>query len=277
MEISHQQLWIKNNQKMQQQELPADFIELGTSLYEVLRVIQGIPLFLEQHLARLKNTAELTKLALPLDDEAIRKRLHDLISSNQVDTGNVKIVINYPAKDRAGDFYAYFVEHSYPSKSDYQNGVKTVLVQVERPNPNAKVDRADYRRIVDNAIRESGSFEALLVDHEGYVSEGGRSNLFMLKGDIVYTAPAKKVLKGITRQMVFAACQNRGYQVVEKDVSLEEMLNMNAIFISGTSPKVLPVNQVDNKYINSANNKIIQDIMAGYDAIINDYIKSHQV
>lgn len=277
MEISYQQFWLKNNQKLKKEELPPDFIEQGTSLYEVLRVIKGIPLFLEQHLARLKNTSQLTGLDLPLDDDVIRKRLQDLITSNQVDTGNIKIVINYPQKDGAADFYAYFVEHSYPSPADYQNGVKTVLVQVERPNPNAKVDRADYRRKIDDAIRESGSNEALLVDHEGYVSEGGRSNLFMLKGDIVYTAPADKVLKGITREMVFAACQNRGYQVVEKEISLKEMLNMDAIFISGTSPKVLPVNQVDDKHIDSANNKIIQDIMAGYDAIIDDYIKNHQV
>jgi len=206
MEVSYQRFWIKNDQVMEQQKLPADFIEHGTSLYEVLRVMQGIPLFLEQHLARLKHTAQLTGLALPLDDAGIQQRLHDLMVSNKVDAGNVKLVINYPSPGRTADLYAYFVEHSYPSASDYQNGIKTVLVQVERPNPNAKVDRADYRRTVDGAIRESGAYEALLVDRQGNVSEGGRSNLFMLKGDIIYTAPGDKVLKGITRQMVFAAC-----------------------------------------------------------------------
>ncbi len=276
MEVSYQRFWIKNDQVMEQQKLPADFIEHGTSLYEVLRVMQGIPLFLEQHLARLKHTAQLTGLALPLDDAGIQQRLHDLMVSNKVDAGNVKLVINYPSPGGTADLYAYFVEHSYPSASDYQNGIKTVLVQVERPNPNAKVDRADYRRTVDGAIRESGAYEALLVDRQGNVSEGGRSNLFMLKGDIIYTAPGDKVLKGITRQMVFAACRNRGYQVVEKEISLQEMLNMEAIFISGTSPKVLPVSQVDDQRIDSGSNAIIRDIMAGYDAIINEYIDSHQ-
>ena len=116
-----------------------------------------------------------------------------------------------------------------------------------------------------------------MVDRQGNVSEGGRSNLFMLKGHIIYTAPGDKVLKGITRQMVFAACRNRGYQVVEKEISLQEMLNMDAIFISGTSPKVLPVSQVDDQRIDSGSNAIIRDIMAGYDAIINEYIDSHQV
>ncbi|HBQ26548.1 MAG TPA: aminotransferase class IV, partial [Syntrophomonas sp.] len=75
---------------------------------------------------------------------------------------------------------------------------------------------------------------------------------------------------------VLAACQNQGYQVVEKEISLEEMLNMDAIFISSTAPKVLPVSQVDDKIINSGSNKIIHGIMAGYDAIIDEYVKSHK-
>jgi branched-chain amino acid aminotransferase len=276
MEISYQNIWIKNNQKMKKEELPPNFIEQGISLYEVLRVIDGVPLFLEQHLERLKNSAKLTNLDLPLNDKEISQRLQDLIKSNQVENGNIKFVINYPEAGQSADFYAYFVEHDYPTKEVYQKGVKTVLVYVERPNPNAKVDRADYRNTVDEAKRRTDSYEALLVDREGNVSEGGRSNLFMVKGNVVYTAPADKVLKGITRQMVLAACQNQGYRVVEKEISLEETLNMDAIFISSTSPKVLPVSQVDDKIINSGNNKVIQDIMAGYDAIIDDYVKSHK-
>ncbi|HBQ26547.1 MAG TPA: aminotransferase class IV, partial [Syntrophomonas sp.] len=196
MEISYRNIWIKNNQQMRKEELPPGFIEQGISLYEVLRVIEGVPLFLEKHLERLKNSARLTNLVLPLNDKEISQRLQDLINSNQVDTGNIKFVINYPELGQQTDFYAYFVEHSYPSKEDYQKGIKTVLVNVERPNPNAKVDRADYRNTVDEAKRKTGSYEALLVDREGNVSEGGRSNLFMVKGDVVYTAPADKVLKG---------------------------------------------------------------------------------
>ena len=276
MEISYQSIWIKNSQPMKKEELPPDFIEQGTSLYEVLRVIQGVPLFLEQHLDRLKNSAQLTNMDLPLNDNEIRQRLQDLIDSNQVENGNIKLVINYSVAGKAADFYAYFVKHEYPSSEDYRQGVKTVLVNMERINPNAKVDRADYRKFIDEAKHKTGSYEALLVDREGKVSEGGRSNLFMVKGNVVYTAPAEKVLKGITRQMVLLACGNQGYQVVEKEISLEEMLNMDAIFISSTSPKVLPIGQVDDKIINSASNKIIQGIMAGYDDIIAEYIKNHK-
>lgn len=272
MEISYHKIWIKNNHNMQKEELPPHFIEEGVSIYEVMRVIRSTPLFLEQHLKRLKNTASLTKLDLPLNNDEIRTSLQNLITANKVEMGNIKIVFNYPKTGDRADFYAYFVDPNYPDDNDYKTGVQTVLVHVERPNPNAKVDRADYRRKIDEAIERTRSYEAILVDREGNVSEGGRSNLFMVKGEIVYTAPGDKVLIGITRQMVITACQNRGYQVVEKEISLEEMLNMDAVFISGTSPKVLPVKSVDDKIINSADNKIVQDIMAGYNDIIENYI-----
>lgn len=276
MEISRQKIWLKNHQPMRQEELPPDFIEQGVSLYEVIRVIGAVPIFLEQHLDRLSHTACLTGLKLPVDKAAIEKQLKELIITNQAATGNIKFVVNYPAEGEPGDFYAYFVEENYPTPSDYQKGVRTVLVEAERFNPNAKIDRADYRRKIDAAIKTSGAYEALLVDKAGFVSEGGRSNLFMVKGEIVFTAPAQKVLKGITRQMVLVACQNQGYQVIEKNTRLNELLEMEGIFISGTSPKVLPVNYVDDHHTPSAENQVIRDIMIGYDAVIADYIAVHQ-
>lgn len=275
MEISQEDFWLKDDQIMKKEELPGNFIEQGTSLYEVIRVIRGVPIFFEHHMDRLNRTARLTGLQIPVDTETIKGRLHNLISINQVDAGNIKIVLNYPHKKEPATSYTYFTEAHYPSSTDYQKGVKTVAVNIERPNPNAKVDRAEYRQIIDSAKEKTNSYEALLVDHNGYVTEGGRSNLFMIKGDLVLTAPGDKVLKGINRQMVFTACQNIGQPLVEKEVSYTEMLAMDAIFISGTSPHVLPVSQVDDKHFDSATNPILRSIMAEFDKIVEEYIETN--
>lgn len=276
MEITQKEFWLKNDQLMNKEELPGDFIEQGTSLYEVFRVMEGVPLFLEEHLERLHNTSRLTGLKLPIDDETIRKRLYQLIAAVHAETGNLKIVLNFRRQDSPADFYAYFTPDHYPTEADYQKGVKTVLVHIDRPNPNAKVDRADYRKVIDTAKMETGSYEALLVDHEGNVSEGGRSNLFMIKGDLVITAPGDKVLKGINRQKTLLACRNLQQQVEEKDVSLEEMLQMDALFITGTSPLVLPVNRVDDRPFDSAENPILRKIMTEFCRIVADYIKNNR-
>ena len=276
MEISTKDYWLKNDQLMNKEELPGDFIEQGTSLYEAFRVIDGVPLFLEEHLERLHNTSRLTGLTLQVDDETIRKRIYQMINANQVQTGNLKLVANFRHQDRPADLYIYFTKDRYPTEADYQNGVKTVLVHIERPIPNAKVDRTDYRKVIDTAKTETGSYEALLVDHEGYVSEGGRSNLFMIKGDLVITTPGDKVLKGINRQMTLKACSNLSQQVEEKDVSREEMHKMDAIFITGTSPLVLPVSKVDDTKFDSAKNPILRKIMKEFDRIVAEYIRNNR-
>ncbi|MGB4701457.1 MAG: aminotransferase class IV [Syntrophomonadaceae bacterium] len=276
MEISTEKFWLKDDQFFSKEELPGDFIEQGTSLYEVIRVMQGVPLFFEQHMARLHNTSQLTGLKLPVDDETIKKRLFNLITRNEVDAGNIKIVLNYRQPNEPAVFYAYFTPSFYPSPADYEKGVKTVLVNIERPNPNAKVDRAEYRHVIDTAKEKTHSYEAILVDHNGFVTEGGRSNVFMIKDNLVLTPPPDQVLKGINRQMVMVACNNIGQPVIERKISLQEMLTMDAVFITGTSPHVLPVSQVDEYHFDSANNQILKNIMSEFDNIVDNYIKSHR-
>lgn len=276
METSTEKFWLKNDQFFSKDELPGDFIEQGISLYEVFRVIQGVPLFFEEHMARLHNSSQLTGLKLPVEDETIRKRLHDLIARNQVETGNIKIVLNYQQPNEPAVFFAYFTPAFYPSPADYEKGAKTVLVHIERPNPNAKVDRAEYRQVIDTAKEKTNSYEAILVDHNGYVTEGGRSNVFMIKDNLVLTPPADQVLKGINRQVVLTACDNIGQSVMEKKISLNEMLDMDAVFLTGTSPHVLPVSQVDDYLFDSANNQILRNIMTEFNNIVENYIKTHR-
>ena len=275
MEMSQAGFWLKDDQLFKKEELPGDFIEHGTSLYEVIRVIKGVPIFFEQHMDRLQSSSHLTGLKLPVDVETIKRRLYQLISTNQVETGNIKIVLNYPRENSPAIFYAYFTGTRYPSPADYQQGVKTVVVKMERPTPNAKIDRAEYRRVIDSAKGKTDSYEAILVDHNGFVTEGGRSNLFMITGDLVITAPGDRVLKGINRHMVMVACQNIGQRVVEKEVSLAEMLAMDAVFLTGTSPHVLPVSQIDDKQFDSPHNQILKNIMAEFDKIIEEYIETN--
>lgn len=275
MEISQGDFWLKDDQLVRKEDLPGDFIEHGTSLYEVIRVIRGVPIFFEQHMDRLKGSCQLTGLEFPVDVATIKRRLYQLISTNQVQAGNIKIVLNYQRENSPANCYAYFTQARYPSPADYQKGVKTVVVKMERPTPNAKIDRAEYRRVIDSAKEKTGSYEAILVDHNGFVTEGGRSNLFMITGDLVVTAPGDRVLKGINRQMVMVACHNIGQSVVEKEVSLTEMLTMDAVFITGTSPHVLPVSQVDDKHFDSPHNQILRNIMAEFDKIVEEYIETN--
>ena len=111
----------------------------GKSLYEVIRVSDGIPIFFMEHLSRLENSAKIMKYNLTITKNEIIDGVIKLISKNKVENGNLKLVINYNPdgenlyKDGVNEkFLVYFVEHSYPLKEQYAEGVKTITYHGER-------------------------------------------------------------------------------------------------------------------------------------------------
>lgn len=265
------QYFIKNDEAYTAEEFQDIYKVEGKCVYEVLRVINGIPLFLKEHLLRLEKSLELAGDRSPVDLKTIKKYINQLISLNRVKDGNIKIVIN------EGNLFIYCVTAYYPTEEMYNEGVKTILYFGERTNPNAKVVDSSFREKVTKAITESQAFEAILINNQGYVTEGSKSNIFMVKGDTVYTAPAEGVLLGITRDKIIQACEALNLTVEEKNVSHEDIKDLDGLFISGTSPKVLPINQVEGviKY-NSIYNKIY-DIKAEYEKIIDKDLGNYSI
>ena len=277
MDICYSNFFLKNGTVYAQNEFDGRFLQKGKSLYEVIRVVNGVPLFLEQHLHRLANSSKLSGLPLPVSFDTIRDTLLKLISSNIMSTGTSKIVFNYlPGSDNRANcsFYAYFLEPHYPSEQDYRQGVDTFIYHAERENPNAKIVNYDFRELMDQLIKENQVTEVILVNNQGYITECSRSNLFLVIKDTIYTAPVSEVLPGITRDFVLRACRESGYQVIEKSIHEKELVDLDAIFISGTQHKVLPVRTVKNldMVLDSAKHTAVTSIMQKYDEIMADDI-----
>ena len=158
----------------------------------------------------------------------------------------------------------------------YEKGVKTILFFGERVNPNAKVINDEFRNSVNAKIAESDSFEAILINRDGYITEGSKSNIFEVKGDVVYTAPLEGVLPGITREKIIEACRELNLTVEEKNISHEEIIDLDGLFISGTSPKVLPIKEVENVVSYDSICPVIKDIKSKFDEIIKRNLKNYE-
>jgi len=264
--------FIINNEEKNIEAFDDSLVLSGKSLYEVIRVINGVPLFLENHLERLYNSAEITNLKIEYSLEDIKAVIIKLIKVNKVNEGNIKIVFNFKENHKENsDFYAYFVKHSYPSTEQYKVGVPVILYHGERINPNAKVINTDFRSRVDAEIAKNNVYEAILVDRDGNITEGSKSNIFMVKGNQVITAPLEAVLPGITREVIMSLCRELGIEVREEKIYFENIKELEGLFISGTSPKVLPICKVDNIEFNSSTNKTILTIMEAYNKNIEKY------
>jgi branched-chain amino acid aminotransferase len=175
------------------------------------------------------------------------------------------------------DYSIYFIHSSYPTPEQYETGVHGILLKEERSNPNAKVVNSGYKERVAAALADANAYEALLVNSKDEITEGSRSNVFFIKNNEVLTSPKGNVLIGITRVYVFEICRDLGIEIIEKPISVSMLREMDGVFITGTSPKILPISTIDDMSFNSARNPVIKTIMTSYNDRIEEYIKKKTV
>lgn len=266
------EVFLLNGEVKEKASFPDTAFTKGKSLYEVIRIMDGIPLFWERHWARLERSATLLHFNLLGSCEVIRSQMAEIVEFNKQKEGNIKIVFDYELNP---SIYVYFIAHHYPSDEEYRLGVTTILYHAERENPNAKVINQTLRQKVDAAMKEASAYEAILVDREGYITEGSRSNLFFVQEGKIITAPGELVLPGITREVIIEVCDSLSIEVMERRVHHGEIEQMEALFISGTSPRVLPVSKVDQRGFSSPQNPTLLAVMRGYNERIEAYLKEH--
>lgn len=214
-------------------------------VYEVLRVKNSTPIFFEQHLDRLFHSIKLLNVAQP-EKVIIRKMVTDLLLKNPVVENNIRISLVY-STPALFDILIYFTPSSYPTPLQRDNGVILKTLKANRDNPNAKVENSSLREKADKIIKESGCYEVLLVDGNGYITEGSRSNIFLIKDDTLYTPPLDMVLGGITRDAVINISKRLGIQLKEEPIHIDRMDEFDSAIQTGTSPGVLPISMIDSK------------------------------
>lgn len=239
-------------------------------VYEVLRVISGKPIFLENHFKRMENSFKLIGEKITLTYEEMSHMVYEIIKSENKTEGNIKITYEVYGKT----LKVFFIEHSYPSIEMYEEGVKTILYFGERENPNAKIVNENFRDMVSKEIKDKNAYEAILVDKNGFITEGSKSNIFMVKNNELLTSPKKAVLPGVTRGEVIKIAEKIKIKIKEVEYKYSDIDKLDGMFISGTSPKLLPIRAVNDITLDP-NNRIIRDLMIEYNNEIRQYIKNH--
>lgn len=220
--------------------------EQSRVVYEVIRVQEGIPLFFLRHINRLKNSVQLLKATHP-DYDAIILLINKLIAVNQLLNKNIRLSLIYKEDfDRNPDVLITFIPSKYPSIRDIQSGISVRSINACRETPNVKLENKNLRELADDLIRSGNCYEVILVDRNGCITEGSRSNIFFIQGNEVFTSPARTVLGGITREVVIEICENNGIRITEKGINVRDLPLLDGAFLTGTSPGVLPIAKFDN-------------------------------
>ncbi|MGC1389882.1 MAG: aminotransferase class IV [Bacteroidales bacterium] len=220
----------------------------GDSVYEVLRMVKGNPIFFPDHMKRLEISVKLQNKEFLADISTIRKAVISLTRSDKRREANLKIVFNYNADVK--NFLIYFIEPVYPSELQYQTGVKGILYFAERKDPESKVIDHRLRSSIYHKLILESAYEAILVNGNNFVTEGSRSNIFFLKGETLLTAPDNLVLNGITRKYILDVCSENKIKVEFDCVDADEIKKYDTVFMTGTSPMVLPFYRVGDNFFN---------------------------
>lgn len=239
-------------------------------VYEVVRIIDSVPLFFEDHFIRMENSFKAIGGELKLSAGVLKAGIRSLLKANGSSCCNVKLTV-YEGTD-AQKYLMYISKSSYPGQEEISRGVPVGLLRLERQNPNAKVLNKSYKEAVVESINSGSFFEVLLVNRDNGITEGSKSNVFFFRGGRIFTAPGSEVLKGVTRKYVLEACKAAGYDVVEGMVNTDMLEEVEGLFLSGTSIKVLPISEVDRRKFASADHPAIISVRNEYDALVKKYI-----
>lgn len=234
--------------------------------YEVVRLLDGKVLFLHDHLERLQQSIKGSGIEYP-GNQKIIESLALLLNENTFLEGNIRICLQRP-NGKGAELLCYFIPYFYPDASMYDEGVKLLIYPHVRPNPGIKKWDDQFRNAVSGYIIEHQVYEVALKNLQNQITEGSRSNIFFIDdaGRLI-TPPSGDVLKGITRKYVLAIASEEGLQIVEESISAEVLGSMLCVFISGTSPKVLPVKQIED-FSFDVNHPILEKIMKKFEALI---------
>jgi len=241
----------------------------GDSVYEVIRMYKGNPVFFYDHMERLEMSTRLQHKKMLADAEILNKNIINLTKSDRKKEANLKIVFNYN-KD-SSNYLVYFIEPIYPTEEQYRKGVRGILFYAERKDPASKVINHKLRSSIYHKLILEGGYEALLVNEKGQITEGSRSNIFFLTGNSLITAPDNTILSGITRKHILEICREQNIPVQLACVKANKISDYEVVFMTGTSPMVLPFCCIDDRKF-KVGNPLIEKLRTLYLERVEDSI-----
>lgn len=237
-------------------------------VYEVIRMIDGIPLFFHEHMTRLKHSLELLNWNFKVDEDRILGQMVTLFEENKLSSDNIRLEIGQ-VNEKKITMTLFCVKGIYPEERIYQQGVKLALEEVLRENPHAKVYRESYAQRI-NQIKKNKSVYEVVLHHQNRITEGSKSNLFFIKENKLFSAKSEDILLGISRGMLIGALDKHQVVLEEKDIFVDEIAEFEACFLTGTSIHLLPIAEISGVFFDSANHPLYNELRKVFEVCVKE-------
>ena len=242
-------------------------LHYGLAAFEGIRCYKGksgSAIFkLQEHVDRLFESAHIGMMTIPYEKKQVAEAIVDTVRINKLDACYIRPLVYigygamgvYPGDNPIKLAIAAWKWGSYLGDDALANGMRACVSSFTRHHVNVSMTRGKISGYYVNSIlakreaKANGYDEAILLDPEGYVSEGTGENIFIVRKGRLKTTPLTSILEGITRNAVIDLAREQGIVVAEERFTRDEMYIADEVFVTGTAAELTPVREIDNRRI----------------------------
>lgn len=260
----------------------------GDGVFEGIRVYSGVAFFLREHLERLVRSAKSIFMEVPYSLEEIEEIVYQTIAKNNCTNKNgyIRLVLSRgqaplgadPMSGLNANLIVILEDVTLFSEEVRNKGIDVISVPTRKPKQDTLNTQAKTLNYLNNQMckleaKIAGADEAIVLDSNGYVCEGSKENIFILKDDEVHTPPCYLgVLEGITRNIVIKLLRNKGIKVIESVFTMHDIYNAEEVFLTGTGAEIIEVRKADHRIIgNDKPGKLTAMLQNDYQEVIQKY------
>ena len=244
-------------------------LHYGLAAFEGLRCYKGksgSAIFkLQEHVDRLFESAHIGMMTIPYEKKQVADAIVDTVRINKLEACYIRPLVYigygamgvYPGDNPIKLAIAAWKWGAYLGDDALANGMRACVSSFTRHHVNVSMTRGKISGYYVNSIlakreaKANGYDEAILLDPDGYVSEGTGENIFIVRKGRLKTTPLTSILEGITRNAVIELAREQGIVVLEERFTRDEMYIADEVFVTGTAAELTPVREIDNRRIGS--------------------------
>ena len=229
------------------------------AVYEGLGVRNGRIVDFGMHMARLRRSMGELDIPEPHSEAEFRTILEELIEANHMRNGFLYLHVTRGEADRDYLYHDDLIPNVFafvqPGEDKAEKAARNGVAM--RSHPDLRWKRRDIKTsnllgqvMAKNKAHGAGAYEALMVDEEGFVTEGGATSFFMIKDEVIFVRPVtNEILNGVTRRAMLKIADQENLRLSETRYTLPQVFEADEAFITGASTYIQPVVEVDGRKI----------------------------
>ncbi len=255
----------------------------GDGIFEGIRTYGGRVFKLDRHLERLYQSAGMISLEVPLGQADFRDVILEVCRRNEVQEGYIRPIVTRGAGTLGLDprrterptviVIATTLAPLYEEKAE--QGLRLITSKWRRNPPQALNPNIKSLNYLNNILAmleviEKGMDEAVMLDMDGFVSEGSADNIFIYDGSTFISPPVETNLPGVTRETAIELIREKGWDFREEKFRMEALYSAQEVFLTGTAAEIAPVVEVDSRKIGSGKpGEKTKELTASFKELVN--------